>query len=56
MKKIAKGMSKTKGTVPKPVSDPPGKHASSSKSEAGINLKKGYNVVGRPDVGRARKA
>ncbi len=48
MKKIAKGMSKKKSTVPRPVSDPSGKHASSAKSEGGIDLKKGYNVLSRP--------
>lgn len=57
MKKVAKGMSKKKGTVPRPVSDPPGKNASAAKAEGGIDLKKGYNVVGRPEVlGKARKA
>jgi len=54
---LAKGLSKKKSTVPKPVTDPPGKNASSTKSEGGIDLKKGYNVVGRPEVlGKARKA
>lgn len=48
MKKVAKGMSKKKGAVPKPVSDPPGKNASSAKSEGGIDLKRGYNVLSRP--------
>lgn len=54
--KIAKGLSGKKSTVPKPVSDPPGKNASMAKSTGGVDLKKGHNVISRPPVlGKAKR-